>query len=430
MVRLLKLQRLAMVSTMLLAGQAIAQTGLDASRHRWTVRGSSSLISVDSRDTSWLDGGLSKMRYDETDSNTVFDRLLIEYEGALTPTLIAQIDADIMGDGDGSFDLTEAFLEWRPVPRSANRHRLKLGAFYPRASLENVGVGWSSPYSISWSAINTWLAEEIRLFGAEWTLSRPLGGGGSAHRLDLFAAAFYGNDPSGTLLAWKGWGLHDRQTRWREQLPLPSIPVLQPGTRMRQHQDPHAQPFLEIDHEPGFHAGAEWRYADRVSLAASRYDNRADPLSTADGQYGWRTVFDHIALRASLPWNLGLMAQWMRGTTAMGSVIGAGRRVVDNDYEASFVMLTRRWDSFRLSLRVDDFEVYDADVLPNDNNYENGDAVTLAYMRKLMGGLTLGVEWQRIDSMRPAREYLGLAPDADERQLRVQLSWQLSNHAD
>ena len=165
-------------------------------------------------------------------------------------------------------------------------------------------------------------------------------------------------------------------------------------------------------------------------MAASRYDNRADPRSTADGQYGWRTVFDHVALRASLPWNLGLMAQWMRGTTAMGGVIGAGRRVVDNDYKASFVMLTRRWDSFRLSLRVDDFEVYDADVLPNDNNYENGDAVTIAYMRELMGGLTLGVEWQRIASQRPAREYLGRAPDADERQLRVQLSWQLSNHAD
>ena len=83
-----------------------------------------------------------------------------------------------------------------------------------------------------------------------------------------------------------------------------------------------------------------------------------------------------------------------------------------------------------MSLRVDDFEVYDADVLPNDNNYENGDAVTIAYMRELMGGLTLGVEWQRIASQRPAREYLGRAPDADERQLRVQLSWQLSNHAD
>lgn len=430
MVDLLRLQRLATLSTLLLASHAVAQTSLDSSRHRWTLRGSSSLISVDSPDTSWLDGGLSKFRYGEATSSTVFDRLLIEYEGALAPTLFAQIDADVTRDGDGSFDLTEAFLEWRPIPRSANRHRLKVGAFYPRASLENVSVGWSSPYSISWSAINTWLAEEIRLLGAEWTLARPLGGSGSAHRLDLFAAAFYGNDPSGTLLAWKGWGLHDRQTRLREQVPLAPLPVLAPGTQLRLHQEPHAQPFLEIDHEPGFHAGAEWRYAERISLAASRYDNRADPLATADGQYGWRTVFDHIAVRASLPWNLGLIAQWMRGTTAMGSVIGAGRRVVDNDYEAKFVMLTRRWPSFRLSFRIDEFEVNDADVLPSDNNYENGDAVTIAYMRELPAGLTLGVEWQQIASLRPARAYFGVEPDTTERLLRLQLSWQLSNRAD
>lgn len=425
MVKLLGSVQAAALASFALASACFAQDGLNDDGHRWTLRGSSSLVSVDSPDRSWLDGGLGKLRYDETSSSAVFDRLLIEYRGTLTPTLFAHVDADLTGDGDGSFDLAEAYIEWRPVPRSPTRHSVKLGGFYPRVSIENSAIGWSSPYSISSSAINTWLAEEVRLLGAEWTVERRLGGAGSAQRIDAFVAAFYGNDPAGTLLAWKGWGIHDRQTRWREQVPLPALPQLEPGTRLRENQDPHAQPFLEIDHKPGFHVGLEWRYAERISLAAGRYDNRADPTAVADGQYGWRTIFDHVALRASLPWHIGLMAQWMRGTTAMGPVIGAGRRVVDNDYEASFIMLTRRWNAFRLSLRLDDFEVYDADILPSDDNNETGDAITLAYMRELDAGWTLAVEWQEVDSARPARAYFGLAPDAAERQLRVQLSWQL-----
>jgi len=429
MVELLVPRLVAALGCFAVASTVMAQGESGASRHRWTVRGSSSVLAVDTPESSWLEGGLGKLRYDENSPSTVFDRLLVRYQGELTPTLSAHVDADIVHDGDGSFDLTEAFFEWRPIPRSPTRHRVKLGAFYPRVSLENGAIGWSSPYTISFSASNTWLAEEVRLLGAEWTMERRLGGSGSRQRIDFFAAAFYGNDPSGTLLAWKGWGLHNRQTRWHEQLPLPPLPQLQPGTRLRENQAPHAEPFLEIDHEPGFHAGAEWRYAEQISVAAGRYDNRADPLSVANGQYGWRTVFDHVAVRASLPWDIGLVAQWLRGTTAMGPVIGAGRRVVDNDFEASYVLLTRRWNAARVSLRLDDFEVIDADILPNDDNRENGNAITLAYMRNINKQLTLGLEWQQVNSTRPARAYLGVSPETTEQLLRVQLSWQLSNQA-
>jgi len=64
------------------------------------------------------------------------------------------------------------FTEWRPVPKSATRYRLKLGAFYPNISLEKVDPAWSSPYTQNFSAINTWIAEEIRTFGAELSMSR------------------------------------------------------------------------------------------------------------------------------------------------------------------------------------------------------------------------------------------------------------------
>ena len=150
-------------------------------------------------------------------------------------------------------------------------------------------------------------------------------------------------------------------------------------------------------------------------------------MSIDDGQYGWRTIFDQVGVQVSLPWELGLMSQWMSGTTAMGPVFSNGRRAIDNDFEAYYLMLTRDFRNYRLSLRFDDFEVYDADILPNDDNSEAGDAITLAYVRELRDGLSLAVEWQRIDSTRPARAYLGLAPKSTEQMLRAQISWRLAS---
>jgi len=438
MVELLIPRLVGTVSCLAVASAVMAQGDGGESRHQWIVHGSSSVIAVDTPESSWLEGGLGKLRYDESSSAATFDRLLLQYRGTLTPTLFAHVDADFADGGDDNFGVTEAFLEWRPVPRSPTRHRLKLGAFYPRSSLENVESGWESPYSISFSAINSWLAEEVRLLGAEWSLERRLGDASSSHLLTLFGAAFYGNDPSGALLAWKGWGIHDRQTRWTEQLPLPPVPMLEPmlwpgqtpadiGTRLSPNQAPVAEPFLEIDHEPGTHIGVEWRYAKRLSIAASRYDNRADPMSVDAGQYGWRTIFDQVALQAALPWDIGLMAQWMSGTTAMGPVLDNGRRAVDDDFEASYVMLTRDFGRYRISLRYDDFEVYDADILPDDDNNETGDGITVAYLRELRDGLTLAVEWQRVQSTRPARAYLGSTPNSTEQVIRAELAWRIAS---
>ena len=59
-------------------------------------------------------------------------------------------------------DLTEAYLQFRPYPRDGFRLRLKAGAFYAPISLENRASGWDSPYTLSYSAINTWLGKELR----------------------------------------------------------------------------------------------------------------------------------------------------------------------------------------------------------------------------------------------------------------------------
>ena len=61
-----------------------------------------------------------------------------------------------------SLGITEAYLQFRPYPHAGYRLRVKAGAFYAPVSLENRASGWESPYTLSYSAINSWLATEVR----------------------------------------------------------------------------------------------------------------------------------------------------------------------------------------------------------------------------------------------------------------------------
>ena len=254
---------------------------------------------------SWTDGFVGKLRYDGDSDGLTVSRMFVDYSMRLMDTVHGHLALEAYDDDSGSvLDFTEAFVEWRPVPRSATRYRLKLGAFYPKISLENVQPGWSSPYTISSSAINTWVAEEIRAVGAELSLSRRLGSLGDAHTLSAQAAVFYGNDPAGALIAWKGWSAHDRQSRFTDELKLAPLPQIQPG-RMFELQDPFIPPFREIDNRAGYYINGEWRVGQRLALRIMHYDNRGDPAAFEDGQYAWHTKFNHLGAQLALPGGAG-----------------------------------------------------------------------------------------------------------------------------
>jgi hypothetical protein len=389
-------------------------------RHVWNVRIDldSALPSTDV--PSWLHGSAGKLRYDERHDGLGVGRVLVDYDGRLKPTWFTRITGDYVDDGDRGFDLTEAFVEWRPVPKSPNRQRLKLGAFFPELSLENRDRGWTSPYSISPSAINTWIGEEVRTLGAEWSLTRSLGAVRPSQEIKLIAAAFLGNDPAGTLLAWKGWSVHDRQTRLNEILPLPPLPQIGPGA-LFERQAVQAEPFIETDDRPGYYVGAEWRPNRRTLVAAMHYDNHADPLSVRRGQYGWTTRFDHFGAQLELPADLGLIVQWLEGTTVMGPIVGSAR-VVDTAFRSYFVLLTRRVHKHRVSLRFDEFSVTDRDETPLDANGESGHAWMLGYTLDHSARLAVKAELLGIETSRPAWAYLGLPTRATERILQTQLT--------
>lgn len=369
---------------------------------------------------SWLHGSAGKLRYDQDHDGPRFGRGFVDYETRLADTVKAKLVSEIYDDDIGPpVDLTEAYLEWRPMTVTANRYRLRAGAFYPRISFENVAPGWSSPYSISPSAINTWVGEELRSVGAEFTISRRPQLLGGAHTFTLNAAIFGGNDPAGGLMAWKGWSIHDRQSRFNDEIPLPPIPRIQPGNWW-DGQDPFITPLLEIDEEPGYYVNAEWRFGNRLLVRAMHYDNRADPLGLEDRQFAWRTLFDHVGVQATLPGDIGLMAQRLDGNTYWGRLLD-GIYSVDVAFMSHYLLLTRAFDRHRITARYDHFEIAEADSTLLDENAERGHAWTLAYQFAASDTVSLAVEWLEIFTARPAWAYFGLARRKTETQLQLSL---------
>ena len=420
----------AMLTYLALSSSALAQEL--GSRHEWSFEVEAGYGGASSIYDAWTDGGLGKLRYDEDDQGFIANRVFAHYRGYLTPVLWANVVMDYVNDGSGGLGVSEAYLEWHPVPRSQNRNRWKLGAFYPPLSLENTEAGWSSPYSISYSAVNTWLGEEIKPFALEWSLSRPVGYSGSPHEFGAFAAAFYGNDAAGALLFWRGWSLHDRQTRLNDRLRVPQSPVWDGGGDIVGFRDQYVEPFDEIDHEPGYYAGVEWKYARQALVQLSHYDNRADPEAFSDGQWGWRTTFSQAAFQVSLPWRLGVIGQWMRGETdwlvgvAPNGLIPSFATLERDAFESAYLLLTHALDdAHRLSIRYDKFDIIREESPPALRS-DHGDAWTLAYRYERLPRFVVAVEWMQIDSTRDLwSAFYGSPPQATERQLRARITLKL-----
>ena len=255
-----------------------------------------------------MDGGLGSVRFDKDDSTLQLGRARFALTQSLGETWSAHLDASVWDDNDAHpLGVTEAYLQFRPYPHAGYRLRVKAGAFYAPISLENRTSGWESPYTLSYSAINSWLATEVRTLGAEaqldWLGSRM----GHAFDLSVVAAVFGWNDQAGTVIAGDGFVLTDRQTNLGARVGQPGSAPLD-GTK----------PFLETDGRPGGYAGLEARYLDRLTLRVLRYDNRADPseINAVAHVVAWHTTFTSAGARLETQGGWTAIAQWLDGKTA------------------------------------------------------------------------------------------------------------------
>lgn len=317
---------------------------------------------------------------------------------------------------------TELFMQWRPVPKSSVRHGVRAGFFYPPISLENSDVGWQSPFTNSFSAINTWVAEEVRVAGIEISHQAQFNFLDISTKLKLSYAPFVGNDPAGALLAWKGWSVHDRQSVYGDRLPLLDLPLFNDGQEFEQ-QGTYSRPFKEVDNRVGYYVGADWALNGHALLRALYYDNRAKPTRIEDGQYGWRTRFSSLGLTCEKQ-SYDFVFQILRGSTQMGPKV-LTRYAVDNQFTSAFFLVSKSFDSHRFSFRQEWFDVKDRDFLSLDPNSEDGYATTLAYQKRLSGRLAIHVEAVAIRSKRPSWALLGVDPNQRETQFSLGLTFQL-----
>lgn len=357
---------------------------------------------------SWLSGGLGKTRYSE---NT--DRLLLGRVAEASLFLISRLSWSVTGlvqlkadrDQDQNVDLTQAYLRYRPVSTSRYRWRARAGVYFPDISMENTALGWTSPYSITPSAINTWVGEELKVLGIELTVEKTIGDS----EIAFTGAATWFNDKAGTLLFRRGWALHDFKPGLEDRLPMAPPAGSAPGTII---SGPGAQtePFKEIDEHPGFYGALTWKFDIENELRLMYYDNRTDASTVEDSQPAWRNRLINIGVKIMLPGEIKLLSQFMTGDTFL--ILNPTTRP-SFDFSAFYVLLSRDFGQHRLSARADWFEIEDTDTLPPDIN-ENGWAGMLAYSVATATKQRLILEALFINSHRPARNVLAESADAKE----------------
>ena len=279
----------------------------------------------------------------------------------LRPALSAHVHV-LARDGQGdnrrsTIGIPEAYLELNLKPKN-DRLRLRGGAMFLPTSRENIDALWENPFTISSSALNSWLGEELRPIGVDATFfHRGLMGG---------ATIFRGNDTFGALPAARGWTLDDHWTLLGEWVSV--------------DDEYFTSVSAETDHRLGWSARTGWSN-ERFSVQATHLDNRSDGLDHGS-LFNWNTRFDIVGADATVgDWTFAAESGW--GPTFL--IVHTAKYV--SDLRASYVLASRRLPAGRASLRVDDF----------DNGSSRQQAITLAWFWSPRGKVRAGVEVTRLD---------------------------------
>ena len=289
------------------------------------------------------------------------------------------------------------------------------GLMWPPVSLEHEGADWHVRDSITPSAINSWIGEEVRPVAAEATIGTDLG----ASKVRATAAIIAANDTAGTLLTFRGWALHDRTTLAFQRQPLPPM-----GENFTGVQAPYTHPLIDLHegfaHRPGYYAKIAWQLPAPVRFELFRYDNRADPEDVnADLEWGWHTQFNNAGIVAELGGGAELRAQALRGRTRMGYA-DDGKRWIDNRFRSAFVLLTRPFGSFGLSIRGETFDTRNRGSWLADEYDEEGWSGMIAGKHE-WGHFTGLVELLHVSSRADFLEEHDLAPRQRQTQAQAEL---------
>jgi hypothetical protein len=342
---------------------------------------------------SWRDGGLGKTRYGGGDVTPELGEISAIGRAQLMPELSTYAHVRYEPDQRSVLDIIEGYARYRPVSTTPLRWSLKVGAFFPPVSLENQGIGWTPVWTITPSAINSWVGEELRTIGGEGQVEWR----GAAYRLEATAALFAVNDPAGILLAERGWAFGDRPIGLFDRSRLPDV------TLRRGQQAPlYSLPFQEIDGRVGWYGGLAWEATGYGKLSLLYYNNEADGSAT-NGQFAWHTDFWSVGAETRIE-DVVVLAQYMIGATEFAP----GGRNSHTDFQASYALVGWDLGAWRLAGRVDQFRT--SGYAPGGliEYSERGLAQTVALTWRPADWLRITAELLHIESGREQRELEGL----------------------
>ena len=390
---------------------AILWSSVGLAQDRFSVVGELDVRWVEaSGPTSYLYGGLGLLRFDSEHDGLRLGYAMLAPQFRLTDILTVHVVADAYDDHDRNFvDLSEAYLQARPFPTGSIRWSAKAGAFYMPVSLENRGPGWTDVYTITPSALNTWIGEEFRTIGTEFE-ARWLGAShGYLGDVSLVAAVYGWNEPAGGLIADRGFGMTDRPSTLFGGLGMPPMEF-----------------YHQVDHNPGYYAGLTWRHHDILEVRALHYDNRADPSAMTSTATAWRTRFSTMGARLEPNAAWTFIVQYIDGNTTWGPNVYFDEQFQMN-YRTAFALTSYEWQRERFSLRFDDFQTSQVSGFYGPPSDEVGHAWTFGWMHDLGAGWRLAAEWIRATSRFPQRteydESSGLIESQVQLAIKYRFHW-------
>lgn len=287
---------------------------------------------------------------------------------------------------------------------------VRAGQFFPGTSRENVAGLWSSPYTVSDSALNVWVAQEVRPIGvnAEWRLLT------TTALVTTSVTAFRGNDTMGALLAWRGWTSGSRLTVYNEVLPLPPLRSLDQIFK-KQRRD-GTKPFgADLDGRTGYAARVRYTLPERFSIQFTRMDNQGD-RALHRGEYAWQTPFNAVGADAHAG-DATFASEWMWGKSGMGNPQGPS---VDIDFYAAYLLGSYKTGRNRFSARYEIFQTHDTPEYD-----EHGRGWTLSYLRDLTSHIRGGIEFTQIVGRHREAEDSGFSSTIDGRSVTLEVRYSI-----
>ncbi|HEX6097217.1 MAG TPA: hypothetical protein VF432_12890 [Thermoanaerobaculia bacterium] len=376
---------------------------------------------------SWLEGGFGRLEAGgDRDDFTALAHLGIDWHPTnwldLHASGVARRDPEDFGGDDAG--LVEAYADLRKELRF-DELRLRGGFFFLPTSKENKDDNWASPYTIHFSALNTWIGEEVRPLGLDLQYRRTTNAG---HTITGGVTAFRGNDTMGTLLGWRGWSVGDRLSTYGEVLPLPPLGSLESTGPFWRQQDGGTTPFTEdLDGHTGYSARIRYGIPQRGNIQYTYLDNAGDRTlyptpTTESGEYSWETRFHLLGLELGNPDGFAVAAEYLLGDTYMG--LAQNPSFVQAGFWATYLLVSEKRGRNRWTARYELFATTEEDqtILGEDND-ESGKSWTLAWLIDVTPAIRAGAEFTQISGNREAAQQYGFDPSTTGRSFTAEVRY-------